>query len=1021
MKKSDEKKIVKGLNQFAYLLNRAITRNKKILFIMGAGASYSAEVPLMKDVYKCLSDSVNETLSKLPEDQNSGAEKKLLEDLSKWLGALKTGAPRSIASLALGTLQKAEERSLVNIAKVWHDFSLDFISGKINHKDNKQDNNFSKFINNSKNKILGKVASDDSEYHKFCQFNSCIKEYKRIWEIADKCIKEDIKNKSKNTSVINKSPTLFHYFVASLVRGGWAHAVSLNFDGLTKKALNNILEKEYFSVNNKAAAVVLNDYENIKAFYTSENREKSFLFPVIKIWGDVFHAVCKNPRCPEHEKRIPIFELSYDDNDDSQIENLICDSCRCRRQLEIYFTGYEKKEENTKAILDGIIEFMSSEIDGIVSAGFSGLWDPLMVELICTILKKITQHYSLEKDSAPNFLCIDPLLDTENKYPFLIRELSRKGIKRFGHINATTDQVASLFDGKICFEKNKKAEKWEVLNSDTMKLPDNRWDDLYEDKYKQDRKTFPATYQIIQANHSAIDPLTNLQQLGLKTQISQNNNQTGNQIKKVRNHSRFYHSLGTVHLASMWLYHLNENCKKRNNNRAHFDLFRNTGPVAALLHDIGHIPFTHSAEEIFEEVSWSLKTWGKPFKHDDPVLFSVSDEFSELDKMLEELWEKSNLKNVMSLQQYRGFLESIIQGHSGQPWLDAIINSPLDVDKLDYVFRDCFYLEQSLHIPIDQQIGWMEKFFSNTRILSSGLLALEAEAGDCARNFLEERYWLYKNQYVRKSFRALERLAHSVIIKWLIWGVNNSLGFVDRNLSDTRQIKGECARKLLWSKLMQLRDHGTLPMEPSLLIKICNDLLNKESNKSLKEFKKRIPMHKNAIKWIEDCYEIFKQLKMGDEAQSKIFYSDFKEVLREKVEYSDCLYVPVNENLKKVREIIRRLELERPYKALGDIAIPPAVLSYPSGKKTEWFGKQHKSECIVVAHKDPDRWGIKNNQWVPLSSTHYADIDNNRWAKIMFVAPSKPCADVWLMLDRFRHECYHYKIPIRDADPNRTL
>ncbi|MDY6779179.1 MAG: HD domain-containing protein, partial [Halobacteria archaeon] len=56
------------------------------------------------------------------------------------------------------------------------------------------------------------------------------------------------------------------------------------------------------------------------------------------------------------------------------------------------------------------------------------------------------------------------------------------------------------------------------------------------------------------------------------------------------NHTRFEHSLGVYHLAEQALRNLGVEGRERDEVRA-----------AALLHDIGHTPFSHNIEDIVEE------------------------------------------------------------------------------------------------------------------------------------------------------------------------------------------------------------------------------------------------------------------------------------------------------------------------------------------------------------------------------------------------------------------------------------
>src|SRR3954449_4962109 len=75
-------------------------------------------------------------------------------------------------------------------------------------------------------------------------------------------------------------------------------------------------------------------------------------------------------------------------------------------------------------------------------------------------------------------------------------------------------------------------------------------------------------------------------------------------------HSRFEHALGTYHLARLALALLEERGVLANISREACSTIR----IAALLHDIGHYPFSHALEEIgalhHEEVARPLVTEG---------------------------------------------------------------------------------------------------------------------------------------------------------------------------------------------------------------------------------------------------------------------------------------------------------------------------------------------------------------------------------------------------------------------------
>jgi len=120
------------------------------------------------------------------------------------------------------------------------------------------------------------------------------------------------------------------------------------------------------------------------------------------------------------------------------------------------------------------------------------------------------------------------------------------------------------------------------------------------------------------------------------------------------NHTRFEHSLGAMHLASLLCRHLGfGNAETR------------TICCAALLHDIGHGPYSHASERLMQEYT--------QFSHDDirehlkqPVLAAQLE------------------KNSVSPDEVAALI-------SGSHKYAGIIHGDLDVDRMDYLLRDAHY------------------------------------------------------------------------------------------------------------------------------------------------------------------------------------------------------------------------------------------------------------------------------------------------------------------------------------------
>ncbi len=120
------------------------------------------------------------------------------------------------------------------------------------------------------------------------------------------------------------------------------------------------------------------------------------------------------------------------------------------------------------------------------------------------------------------------------------------------------------------------------------------------------------------------------------------------------NHTRFEHSLGTMHLAS-------QVCPRMDLSEDETTLVT----VAALLHDIGHGPYSHATEPLIEEYT------GRSHQEIDNL---VKDD--EIAGILDNL-------NVTPSE-----LCDVVYG---EHYLSGIIHGDLDVDRMDYLLRDAHY------------------------------------------------------------------------------------------------------------------------------------------------------------------------------------------------------------------------------------------------------------------------------------------------------------------------------------------
>jgi hypothetical protein len=189
-------------------------------------------------------------------------------------------------------------------------------------------------------------------------------------------------------------------------------------------------------------------------------------------------------------------------------------------------------------------------------------------------------------------------------------------------------------------------------------------------------------------------------------------------------HTRFEHGLGAYHLARRVLAQLEET---------------EGLPVrlAALLHDIGHYPFSHSLEEA-----------GLPH-HEDLAARHLTE--GPLATTLAELGAPA------------AALLPLIQGTSPSP-LGAIVAGSLDVDKLDYLTRDATMCGVPYGvIDVDRLLT------SLTLAPGPGgqVLALHAKGLAALESLLFAKYQMYRNVYwhhaVRSATAMFKRLVRRTI------------------------------------------------------------------------------------------------------------------------------------------------------------------------------------------------------------------------------------------------------------------
>ena len=425
-------------------------------------------------------------------------------------------------------------------------------------------------------------------------------------------------------------------------------------------------------------------------------------------------------------------------------------------------------------------------------------------------------------------------------------------------------------------------------------------------------------------------------------------------------HNRWYHSRGVFNVGAIWLSALRQT-KRVPRLATCFPSPLDSWPrvkdvvgSALLLHDFGHLPFSHLLDEVLKWIHWvpdSYEVWGS----EAAVLRS------RLSQIREGWKTERNVVGTkdggLSWDDLGYIIELLVLGNYGVPWLQAIINSPIDADKIDYIrfdsnfLKDCdFGISQRLHLDNPHQ--WMTDFLSEQEVNHGGYLCLHGRSAMAAVDLWRERIFLYNRFYLAPELRVPERMAFEIVQQFLIRSTMSSL-FAKRSLS------------LQTGRYPELYDIGSslgdsITPKYNTACSIMQEWQDASEQPEL-EFATLREMHGalHCCEGIDSGYRDFLSVCFANLA-ALAGQEGKPRQLREVVDNClvQCPLVFDCRSFEKVREILRPVQHTYCREALVDLVRMPKVLAGPrmSGM---WQTGRAAFECpIVVPAGAVESWGI---------------------------------------------------------------
>lgn len=186
-------------------------------------------------------------------------------------------------------------------------------------------------------------------------------------------------------------------------------------------------------------------------------------------------------------------------------------------------------------------------------------------------------------------------------------------------------------------------------------------------------------------------------------------------------HSRFGHMIGAMHLAGKAYDSMKINSEKFGSFDAD-PIDRATIRMAALLHDVGHAPFSHSLESLLDD------------KHE---------KYSQalIDYYFKDLIESPGIET--------SDVNDLIIGAYKKPYLSKIVSGQLDVDRLDYLLRDSHYA------GVTYGVYDLGRIIDQLAIIDNKFVVLEG-GYEAVEQLIFARYQMYQQVYFHKTKRAFE-------------------------------------------------------------------------------------------------------------------------------------------------------------------------------------------------------------------------------------------------------------------------
>jgi HD superfamily phosphohydrolase len=215
-------------------------------------------------------------------------------------------------------------------------------------------------------------------------------------------------------------------------------------------------------------------------------------------------------------------------------------------------------------------------------------------------------------------------------------------------------------------------------------------------------------------------------------------------------HTRFAHSIGALGTMIRIL-------RAAEGNKINFEEMEENLRLVALLHDVGHYPYSHLMETVDRvKLTEEYVETATPAKESLNATGSKYPDHTELGALIVTT-QGDLVKAIGGKHRAQAVAELIARSKAADAQLSKLVHSSLDLDRLDYLLRD----SHATGVPYGQiDINYL---LNNLKVSPKGMVGFSDKALSAVEHLLFARFFMHRAVYYHKTVYGLEETCRQLL------------------------------------------------------------------------------------------------------------------------------------------------------------------------------------------------------------------------------------------------------------------